>query len=908
MSLSPGTSIGHYDVTSLLGEGGMGQVWEATDTQLNRQVALKILPDAFADDPDRLARFTREAQILASLNHPNIAAIYGIEEAEGTRALVLELVAGPTMADRIAQGAIPLDEALPIAKQIAEALEAAHEQGVIHRDLKPANIKVRADGTVKVLDFGLAKAFQPDPANAGAGASMSPTISLTAAATKMGMVIGTAAYMAPEQASGKAVDKRADVWAFGVVLYEMLTGTRTFVGDDVSKTLARVIDRDPDWTALPDNVPPVLSNFLRHCLQKNPKKRIRDIGDVSLAMEGAFEATLGAPAEALAAPQLRLWQRPTAAVLAAVLIAGGLAVWSATRPAPPTSQTTRFPIALPQGNDFGADDRHFVALSPDGVHLAYVGYGQIYLRPMDQMEATPIRGTEGGGATFGRSPFFSADGQWLGFWAENQLKRVSLTGGAPVTLADAENPWGASWSADDAILFGQADGIWRVPGTGGTPELVIAVGEGEQAQSPQLLPGGAWVLFTLRPSGASNWNQAQIVAESLETAERRVLIDGGRDARYVSTGHLVYALNGTLLAVGFDPDTLRVTRGPVPLVEGVADAGDATGAAHFALSDTGTLVYVPGEGRPGFGGGGARTLVWVDREGREAPIATPVVAYNSVRLSPDGTRAVVEVAGANTDVWLSELARGTLSRLTTDPAADENPLWTPNGQRVVFTTTRDGSQGIFWRPADGPGAAEQLLTIDGASSYSPAQWVDDRTLLVWVFLRATGADIGVLSLDGEPSWQPLLATDAQEFTPTVSPDGRWIAYSSNETGAREVYVQRFPELGDKRQISVGGGQDPVWSPDGRELFYLRIRSGAPPDAVMVVALETEPTVAPGRPEVLFEGVYYRPLRGGRRYDLSPGGARFLMITVGGQTTEDASAQIHVVLNWTQELLERVPID
>ena len=671
MPLSAGDRLGPYDITAKIGEGGMGEVWQARDTKLDRDVALKVLPEAFTSDPHRLARFELEAKVLASLNHPNIGSIYGLEEAEGVRALVLELVEGPTLADRLKQGAIPIDEALPIANQIAEALEAAHEQGVIHRDLKPANIKVKDDGTVKVLDFGLAKAFQPDASDPNM--SMSPTISLTAAATQMGMVIGTAAYMSPEQAKGKPIDKWADVWAFGVVLYEMLTGARPFGGDDVSTTLARVIEREPDWAALPDDVPPVLGNFLQRCLQKSPKKRIRDIGDVRLAMEGAFETTRIAPAASLAAPALRLWQRSTvAAAMAAALIAVGivvgLAVWSATRPAAPTSPTTRFPIVLPQGDVFRAGGRHVVALSPDGVHLAYVANAQIYLRPMDQMEATPIRGTEVGGGNFGRSPFFSADGQWLGFWAENQLKRVSLSGGAPpVTLCAAENPWGASWSADDTILFGQADGIWRVPGTGGTPERIIELGEGEQVQSPQMLPGGPWVLFTLRPDGASGWNQSQIVAESLETAERRVLIDGGHDGRYVATGHLVYALNGTLLAVPFDPDALRVTPGPVSQVEGVTDAGAITGAAHFALSDTGTLVYVPGMGRlDQLAGGAARSLVWVDREGREEPIATPPVAYQSVRLSPDGTRAIVGVQGENTDVWLSELARGTLSRLTHD--------------------------------------------------------------------------------------------------------------------------------------------------------------------------------------------------------------------------------------------------
>ena len=430
MPLTMGSRLGHYDVTALIGEGGMGQVYQATDTKLNREVALKILPEAFATDPDRLARFQREAQVLASLNHPGIAAIYGIEESEDTRALVLELVEGPTLADRTAQGPVPLDEALPIAKQIAEALEAAHEAGVIHRDLKPANIKVREDGTVKVLDFGLAKALQPDASDVSA--SMSPTISLTAAATQMGMVIGTAAYMAPEQASGKAVDKRADVWAFGVVLYEMLAGTRPFVGDDVSKTLAHVIAIDPDWSVLPNELPPVLGTFLRGCLEKNPKQRVHDVADVRLAMEGVFETTVGASSEPMVAPQLQVWQRPVPLALAALalLAVGGLAVWTLTRPAP--SRVGRFLIPLASDQAFSNPGRPLVAVSPDGSRIAYAASGNLWLRPVDQLQAVQVPGT-GEGA---RGPFFSADGQSLGFWVTGQLQKVAVSGGAPVSLAD----------------------------------------------------------------------------------------------------------------------------------------------------------------------------------------------------------------------------------------------------------------------------------------------------------------------------------------------------------------------------------------------------------------------------------------------------------------------------------------
>ena len=510
MSLGVGDRLGHYTVTAKLGEGGMGEVWEATDTKLNRQVALKILPDAFAADPDRLARFQREAQVLASLNHPGIAAIYGIEEADDTRALVLELVEGPTLADRIAQGPIPLDEALPIAKQIAEALEAAHEAGVIHRDLKPANIKVRDDGTVKVLDFGLAKALEGD---AGGDPSQSPI--LTAAATKSGVIMGTAAYMSPEQASGETADTRSDMWSFGVVLFEMLTGQPLFTGKTVSHVLAKVLERDLDFTALPTSTPAPLRRLLRRCLERERKRRLRDVGEALGHLEEAATTPAGDPSVAAAAApvaQSAGWRRAIPLAVGMLLIGSlmtGLAVWMLAQPAP--LPTTRFSVVMPPDQQLTNSARHQVAVSPAGTHLAYVANGQLYLRAMDQLEATPLRGTEGG-----LGPFFSPDGQSIGFWQSGQLKRVSLTGGAPVALCDATNPLGASWGPEDTIFFAEPAAIVQVSGAGGTPEVLIAVEDGAQARQPQILPGGEAVLFTLG-AGPGSWDQGQIVAQSLET-------------------------------------------------------------------------------------------------------------------------------------------------------------------------------------------------------------------------------------------------------------------------------------------------------------------------------------------------------------------------------------------------------
>ena len=617
MALTVGSRLAHYDVTALIGEGGMGQVYEATDTKLNRQVALKILPEAFADDPDRLARFQREAQVLASLNHPGIAAIYGIEEAEDTRALVLELVEGPTLADRISKGPIPVDEALPIAKQIAEALEAAHEAGVIHRDLKPANIKVRDDGMVKVLDFGLAKALDTTPQG---DPSLSPT--LTAAATQMGVIMGTAAYMSPEQARGKPVDKRADIWAFGCVLFEMLTGRRAFEGRDVSEVLAGVIRAEPEWDGLADT-PPHLKMLLKRCLEKEPRQRVQAAGDVRLALEGAFETTVSAPSEPIAAPGLQVWQRPVPLALAALGIAAmaSLAAWSLTRPEPlPPGLVTRFPITLPTDQVFTNTGRRSVAISPDGSQVVYVANQSLWLRPVDQLQAIQVPGSDGA-----LGPFFSADGQSIGFFqAPFQLNKVSVSGGAPVTLTgDTGLPFGASWGADDMILYGQPEGVMQVPGAGGTPELLIPDGEGEVLYGPQMLPDGEWVLFTVR-SMIQSWDEAQIVVQSVTTDDRTVLVDGGRDGRYLHTGHLVYGLNGVLFAVPFDVASHEVTGGPVPLVEGVGGAVFNTGAVHFGVASNGSLVYLPPTT-----GGFQSSLVWVDRDGRSLPVVDQRLSWTS---------------------------------------------------------------------------------------------------------------------------------------------------------------------------------------------------------------------------------------------------------------------------------------
>ena len=896
MPLTTGTTLGPYSVTAKIGEGGMGEVYRARDTKLDRDVALKVLPEAFTSDPDRLARFEREAKVLASLNHPNIGSIYGLEEAEGVRALVLELVEGPTLADRIKQGPIPIDEALPIAKQIAEALEAAHERGVIHRDLKPANIKVREDGTVKVLDFGLAKALDPNP---DADPSQSPT--LTAAATQMGVIMGTAAYMSPEQGRGKTVDKRADIWAFGVVLYEMLTGRRAFEGEDVSLTLSAVLQREPEWAGLPANVPHGLNTYLRRCLQKDPRQRVQAIGDVRLAMEGAFETPVPHPGEAAVAPPLQAWQRPVPATIAALtlLALGGLAVWTLTRPDVIPGDLIRFTIVPPDAAPLDLPGRGpDLAISPDGTQVVYQsrlpgGGLRLNLRPIDQLVGAPVRGTEGGA-----SPFVSPDGEWVGFvlsTSAGSLQKVSIFGGPPVTLTEFPNQIaGASWGADNQIIFGtQNAGLFRVSGGGGEPEALTTLDadQGEQNHRwPFIIPGREAVVFVI--STGVPLTTGQLAVLDLDTRDVTRLGLAGVSPHYVWTGHLVYAAaDGSVRAVPFDATSLEVTGNPVPLVEGVVVK--SSGAADFSISDNGRLVYVAG----GAGGGAARTLGWVDREGQMTPVIEGA-AIEMPRLSPDGTRVAFAMDSAGgMSIWIRDLERGSDTRLTV-AGNNRRPAWTPDGATVTFASDRAGVYDVYSKPADGSGGAELLM--QPRNTKVPGSWSPDGRTLVYyeVGSSGTGRDIWTFPVGGDPA--PFLDTQFDERAPHLSPDGHWVAYVSDQAGEDRVYVQPFPEGGRVIPISTGGGIEPVWSRDGRELFY---RDG---NQLLVVGVATEPEFSVERPTVLFEEPYEAdPVAlGNPNYDVSLDGQHFLMV---GSSGVDDTATLTVVLNWFEELKARVPV-
>ena len=892
MSLKPGTTLGPYEVLAAIGAGGMGEVYKARDTKLDRDVALKILPDAFVNDPERLARFQREAKVLASLNHPNIAAIYGLEESGDSPALVLEYVPGPTLQDRIAKGPIPLDEALPIARQIAEALEAAHEQGIIHRDLKPANVKVKDDGTVKVLDFGLAKALQPELSDLDAADS--PTMTMTAAATKMGVIMGTAAYMSPEQARAGTADRRSDIWAFGVVLLEMLTGQAPFTGKTVSDTLALVLTKEPDWATLPANTPGPVRRLLRRCLEKEPKQRLGFIGDARLDIDDAKAEPDAETPAATSVAQPALWQRPVSVAAIALVTAAvvGLAVWSLTRLTPPP--LTRFAIATSPSPSFGGlGDTSAVALSPDGHQIVYVGpERQLYVRDLDRLDAVLLRGAEGA-----INPFFSPDGQWVGFRAnDNQLKKVSIHGGPPVTLGPTQGIQGASWGPDDTIIFSEfpPGGLLRIPAAGGDPEPLTTLLEGEVTHVwPEILPGGEAVLFTVRTGQGSANTQIDVLR--LDTGERTPLVSGGSYPRYAPTGHLIYAVDGTLRAVPFDVASLTVTGDPVPVLEGVTTT--SRGAAHASFASDGTLVYISGVA----GDSSSRTtLVWVDRNGTEEPLVAEPRGYQYLSISPDGTQVALDIRDEESDIWIWDLARETLTRLTFASEVESYPVWTPDGQRVAFGSTRDGPTDIFWKAADGTGTVERLTesdTVQSPNAFTP----DGNHLVFRQTSPETRQDLMTLAMDGDRASEPLLATEFSELNAELSPDGRHMAYQSDASGEYEIYVRSFPDVdaGGQWQISTDGGIQPLWGPDGRELFYRE-----PSGAVMAVTVEMDPSFRRGTPTMLFGGGYLVAL--GHSYDIHPDGQRFLMVKDSGQADGFAKNELVIVLNWFAELQARVP--
>ncbi|HET9387644.1 MAG TPA: protein kinase [Gemmatimonadales bacterium] len=910
-----GRTLGPYRVLDKLGAGGMGEVYRARDTKLNRDVALKVLPDAFTHDTDRLARFQREAQVLASLNHPNIAAIYGFEESRSggssdppINALVLELVDGPTLADRIIQGPLSIGEALPIAKQIADALEAAHGQGIVHRDLKPANIKVRDDGTVKVLDFGLAKALAPDPVHVSAGLTQSPTIT-TPAMTQAGLIMGTAAYMSPEQAKGKPLDKRTDIWAFGCVLYEMLTGRRAFPGEEVSETLASVLAREPDLALLPRDLPPVLGSYLRRCLHKDPRQRVHDIADVRLALEGAFDSSVLTHATEPALRSQRAWQRPgvvaliTACVAAA--IAGSLA-WTLKPSSPLLVMRSRF--VLPQGQQFSNDLRPLVALSPDGTQVAYVANFRLFVRRLSELDARPVAGTESPeGPNSTTTPVFSPDGRFLAYYDRGAIKKIPVEGGTAVTLCQGDPPSGMSWS-DEFIVIGQgAKGIMRVSANGGRLEQLVSVGAGEIATEPQVLPGNRAVLFTLAssqsPSTLTRWDSAHIVVHALDSSKRTTIIDGSH-GRYLPSGHLVYALGGTLFAVPFDAQRLQRTGGAAPVVEGVRRSISVlgSGSAHYSYSATGSLVFVPG---PGYGSFEQREIVFVDRKGVTETLPLPQNAYGVLRISPNGRQLAFDTDdGKEANVWIYDLAGGSPPRKLTFAGRNRFPIWSADSRRVVYQSDREGDPGLFWQLADGTGAVERLTKTEKGISHVAESWSPAEERFSFSELTTSGVSLWTYSLVEKKATRFGDLQSTAAFNSEFSPDGRWMAYTLRTANAANIWVEPFPATGtDKHQITTSNGHHALWLPGGEGLTY---RVGATGQAA--VSVKTSPTFSVGNPMPVVE-LPTIELGGSRTYDVTRDGRRFLVAAPASAARSGAVAipAIEIVVNWFEDLKKRVPV-
>jgi serine/threonine protein kinase/Tol biopolymer transport system component len=902
-----GQRLGVYQVDAWIGAGGMGEVYRGRDTTLQRQIAIKVLLPSLARNPDRLARFNREAQVLASLNHPHIAQIHGLEDVGGIRALVMELVEGPTLADRIASAPIPVGEALSIARQIAEALEAAHEQGIIHRDLKPANIKVREDGAVKVLDFGLAKALDATGRVDGAPRMEAGRWPMVGAnTTEDSMIAGTAAYMSPEQRRGKRLDRRADLWAFGCVLYEMLTGRRAFDGESRTGPIAAVVKNEPDWSMLPADTPAAVRTLLRRCLESDRRRRLDSAAAARLEIDDALTAPATTTPRREAAPgRLAL-----SAMALVASVAASLVTWLVVRPRPPAAApSSRFAIVTPlaQPLNVSSSDRD-LALSPDGRHLVYRAGGsttagsQLMLRAIGQLEARPL-------ADVGQAyaPFFSPDGQWIGFFERGEIKKVPIAGGPIITIGSFTGAsLGASWGDDNAIVFATDDpstGLWRVSANGGSLTILTTPDEAQHERDhafPSVLPGSRHVLFTI---AAGRADSAQIAVFDTRSGKRKTLVHGGNQAEYIGDGgpgrpgHLIFAAAGTLRAVRFDPVRLHVGGDPVTLERVMMKP---SGAAGYAISSLGTLAYVPDgaiEPTP------KSSLVWVDRKGREEPLDLPAGAYGPPRVSPDGSQVAVGLVDrGNTEVWITDLARKTFRRLTFSPGMDGLPLWTPDGRRIIFMSARAGALNLYRQTVDG-GAIDRLTT-----SAIP-QW---PTSITRDGLRVFGFEVGphttrdviLVQLPGfttvgagESPPVPVARKLFHGSFAEISPNGRFLAYQSDESGRFDVHVRPFPDVdSDHWQVSTQGGTRPAWSRDGRELFYIDESM-----ALTAVQVQTSgPTFDIGASAKLFEARYAQP-NPARHYDVSPDGRRFLVLKQAAVDPNATPASMVVIQHWFEEL-------
>jgi serine/threonine-protein kinase len=928
MTIGAGTRLGQYEILNAIGAGGMGEVFRARDTRLGREVAIKVILETFIADRDRLLRFEREAKALATLNHPNVATLYGMEEAAGRHFLVMELVEGNTLAEHVAPGAIPLERALTFARQIAEALETAHEKGIVHRDLKPANIKVTPDDKVKVLDFGLAKsAAAPDPATSTVGLANSPTF--TAMGTQVGVILGTASYMSPEQARGLPADHRSDIFSFGVVLYEMLTGRQPFQGETVSDVLASVLAREPDLSSLPSDLAPRLSELLKRCLEKHPKRRWQAIGDVRHELEVIAQnprrladtaSGVALAAAALARPK-PFWRR-VLPVAAGAFLAAGLtaAAFIATRSGPAAPlPVQRFEIPYGDGLQRRVSIRTAIAISPDGTRVAYVANQDIYIRTLSAFEPRKLdRGPTTNLLSAPMSLAFSPDGQSLAYYdlGDRRIKRLDLSGGLPAQVCAALNPNGITWHGD-SLFFTGPGGIRRVSASGGEPELLTSNPQDVFQTAPQILDDGR-LLYSIAPrgdEGMEQWNLAKIVVQRPGDSAAATLVEGASDPRYLSSGHLVYQAGGVLFARRFDPRTAALGAA-APVVEGVlrGSAAVSAGAAWYAISTTGTLIYVPGPvgvGQPDF------KLAWFDRAGKAEVLPVAAGPYMHPRISRDGKRIAFSRAdNRDTGIWVYELGGGGAARRLTFGGRDRYPIWSADSQWVIFQSDRGGDNAIYRQRADGSGAAERLTSPGKDVTQFPETAALDGS--VFLFNETEGLSGG--RAGAQTGRTKLMAYSFKDRTSApyggitsfykagaeFSPDGKWLAYAVAEPGGTVTpYVEPYPATGAKYQMSTagGGGHNPMWSGDGGELFYTL----GPASTMVAIKVKSSPAFSFAPAETIARPFTNSPPLLGRAFDAEPRGARFLglMPTDAADPSTPKRDQIRVVLNWTEELRSRV---
>jgi len=893
MPIEAGQQLLHYRLIEKIGAGGMGEVWKAVDTALDREVAIKLLPDALASEPDRMARFEREAKLLASLKHTNIAAVYGLHEAEGTRFLAMELVPGEDLADRLARGPLPVEQAIEIALRMTEALEAAHEHGVIHRDLKPANVRVGPRGEVKVLDFGLAKALAPaqsDPGAEGTDQGLSPTV--TSQGTAVGMILGTAAYMSPEQAKGEEADRRADIWSFGIVLCEMLTGNSPFKEQTVSETLAAVLKSEPDLSALPSSVPTGIRRLLDRCLQKNSRQRLHDIADARLEIEAVLrgdETTAADPAREKARATTRGWK--IAATIASVVAVVALATHLPTfdTGAPPRT-ASRFTLTISPSDSYSTLQNCALAFSPDGRTLAYAAAPQdpgaiseIYLQRFDRFEPESVPDTLGG-----YGPFFSPDGKWVGYFQGNAMWKKPVRGGSATRLATvAGTARGADWIDDDRIFYSPNwfSPIFQVSASGGEPRQVTHLAEGEKSHRfPSALPDGRAVIFTVGRADTDTFDDASIVIQSIASGEREVLVEGGSFGRFVPPDRLLYGRRGSLFVARLDVARLKLTGPAEPVLDDLLTS-PTFGSSQFAVSRNGTLAYLAGS--PELFNS---RVVEVSRNGEFTELPLPPRPYSMAVPSADGKRLALRIDAANGQLWIYDTERGTMSRVTREWDADY-PSWRLDGQALIYVLSKGGSSAIAQVQVDGTGEPEILWK--GGSNITYTTWAPDGRSVVFSDVDPeTDFDLWVLDLDGEPTVSPYLKTPAQETDPAISPDGNWLAYTSDQSGRDEIYVQAFPNPGRRWQISAQGGTGAVWSPSDGELLF---KTG---EEILAVPVELGETFRAGIPRPLFKLPNAQRGDDTRSFGVSANGRYLALLPPEGW---QPTGRLHLVLDWVGQL-------